>query len=164
MPGGPGLHSASHLAHDPFAYRSKTECVMNESQSPEPQKTWLDRAAEDLLGDRLPKHFGTGWYSGLLGLFLSVGSFLAVLVFHFPQWLTLSETAPRYPVETMRALLALAIMGGYLFSAINVILRPSKRLGLTGLVFCMAAVLGGGSAVEVGGAMRSFGWASTGSF
>jgi lathosterol oxidase len=124
---------------------------MTEAPPPEPQKTWLDRAAEDLLGDRLPKHFGTGWYSGLLGLFLSVGSFIAVLVFHFPHWLTLSETAPRYPVETMRALLALAIMAGFLFSAVNVILRPSKRLGLVGLFFCLAAVLGGGSAVEVGG-------------
>lgn len=94
--------------------------------------------------------------SGLVGLFLSLGSFLAVLVFRYPQWLTMSETAPRYPVETMRLLLALAIMGGFLFSAINVVLRPSKRLGLSGLFLCMMAVLAGGSTVEVGGGEAAF--------
>jgi sterol desaturase/sphingolipid hydroxylase (fatty acid hydroxylase superfamily) len=121
-----------------------------------PGQTGLDRAAERLIGDSLPKHFGTGWFSGLLGVFLSLGSFLAVMVFRYPQWLTMSETAPRYPVETMRLLLALAIMAGFLFSAVNVVLRPSKRLGLTGLFFCMAAILAGGSNVEVGGGAAAF--------
>ncbi len=121
-----------------------------------PGQTKLDQAAERLLGDIFPKHFGTGWFSGLLGVFLSVGSFLAVLVFRYPQWLTMSETAPRYPVETMRLLLALAILAGFLFSAINILLRPSKRLGLTGLFFCMAAILAGGSTVEVGSGAAAF--------
>ncbi len=129
---------------------------MADDSSLNPGQTRLDRAAERLLGDHLPKHFGTGWFSGLVGLFLSFGSFLAVLVFRYPQWLTMSETAPRYPVETMRLLLALAIMAGFLFSALNVVLRPSKRLGLTGLFFCMMAVLAGGSTVEVGGGEAAF--------
>lgn len=129
---------------------------MADDSSLNPGQTRLDRAAERLLGDHLPKHFGTGWFSGLIGVFLSLGSFLAVLVFRYPQWLTMSETAPRYPVETMRILLALAIMAGFLFSALNVILRPSKRLGLTGLLFCMMAVLAGGSTVEVGGGEAAF--------
>ena len=84
---------------------------------------------EGLLGDSLPKHFGSGWWSGVFGLLLGLGSFLAVLVFRYPQWLTASETAPRYPVETMRAILALAIVAGFLLSALNILLRPSKRLG-----------------------------------
>ena len=119
-------------------------------------QTALDDQMEQLLGDNLPKHFGTGWFSGLLGLLLAFGSFLAVLVFRYPQWLTMSETAPRYPVETMRMLLALAILLAFLFSALNVLLRPSKRLGLTGLFFCMAAVLAGGSNVEVGSGDAAF--------
>ncbi len=129
---------------------------MADDSSLNPGQTRLDRAAEKLLGDNFPKHFGTGWFSGLLGLFLSFGSFLAVLVFRYPQWLTMAETAPRYPVETMRLLLALAILLGFLFSAINVVLRPSKRLGVTGLFFCMAAVLAGGSTVEVGSGQAAF--------
>jgi sterol desaturase/sphingolipid hydroxylase (fatty acid hydroxylase superfamily) len=129
---------------------------MADDSSQIPGQTRLDRAAERLLGDNFPKHFGTGWFAGLVGLFLSLGSFLAVLVFRYPQWLTMSETAPRYPVETMRLLLALAILLGFLFSAVNVVLRPSKRLGFTGLLFCMAAVLAGGSTVEVGSGEAAF--------
>jgi sterol desaturase/sphingolipid hydroxylase (fatty acid hydroxylase superfamily) len=115
------------------------------------QTTWLDRAAERMLGDGLPKQFGTGWFSGIAGLFLSVACFLAVLVFRYPQWLTLSETAPHYPVEVMRLLLSLALLMGYFLSAISVLLRPNKRLGLAGLGFCLLALLVGGADVPVGG-------------
>ena len=113
-------------------------------------QTRLDRWMESLLGDSLPKHFGSGWLSGVFGVLLGLGSFLAVLVFRYPHWLTASETAPRYPIETMRVILALAIVASFLLSALNILLRPSKRLGLTGLFFCMTAVLAGGSTVEVG--------------
>ena len=92
----------------------------------------------------------------MFGLLLGLGSFLAVLVFRYPQWLTASETAPRYPIETMRGILALAIVASFLLSALNILLRPSKRLGLTGLFFCMAAVLAGGSTVEVGSGTAAF--------
>ena len=85
-----------------------------------------------------------------------MGSFLAVLVFRYPHWLTASDTAPRYPIETMLMILALAIVASFLLSALNILLRPSKRLGLTGLVFCMAAVLAGGSTVEVGSGTAVF--------
>jgi len=118
--------------------------------------TRLDRTLERLLGDSLPKRFGTGWYSGIAGVFLSVGSFLAVLVLRYPHWLTLSETAPHYPVETMRILLSLAILAGYLFSAISVIVRPNRRLGLTGLAFCLFAILAGGPDVAVGEGEAAF--------
>jgi sterol desaturase/sphingolipid hydroxylase (fatty acid hydroxylase superfamily) len=123
---------------------------------PSDQIPWLDRAAERLLGDALPKGFGTGWFSGVAGVFLSVGSFLAVLVFHYPHWLTMTETAPRYPVEVMRLLLSLALLAGYLCSAISLILRPNKRLGLTGLAFVLLALLAGGSDVAVGSGQAAF--------
>jgi lathosterol oxidase len=129
---------------------------MAEQPKPEPQYTALDRIAERLLGDSLPKHFGTGWFSGLAGVLLSFGSFMAVLVFRYPHWLTISETAPRYPVETMRMLLTLALMAGFLLSATSLVLRPSKRLGITGLFFCLAAIVAGGSTVAVGQGQAAF--------
>jgi hypothetical protein len=92
-------------------------------------QTNLDRRMEALLGDSLPKHLGSGWWSGVFGVLLGLGSFLTVLVFRYPHWLTASETAPRYPIETMRAILALAIVASFLLSALNILLRPSKRLG-----------------------------------
>lgn len=129
---------------------------MDDERAPDDPRTWLDRAAERLLGDTLPQHFGTGWYSGIFGLLLSAGSFLAVLVFRYPHWLTLAETAPRYPVETMRLLLSLALLLGYLLSAVSVILRPNKRLGLAGLGFCLLALLAGGADVAVGEGEAAF--------
>src|SRR5215510_30036 len=95
-------------------------------------QTNLDRRMEALLGDSLPKHLGSGWWSGVFGVLLGTGSFLAVLVFRYPHWLTATETAPRYPIETMRLILTLAIVASFLLSALNILLRPSKRLGLTG--------------------------------
>ena len=129
---------------------------MDPRTDPTDGTTRLDRAMERLLGDRLPKGFGTGWYSGIAGVFLSAGSFLAVLVFRYPHWLTLAETAPRYPVETMRILLSLALLAGYLLSAVSVIVRPNKRLGLAGLGLCLLALLAGGADVAVGAGQAAF--------
>jgi sterol desaturase/sphingolipid hydroxylase (fatty acid hydroxylase superfamily) len=111
--------------------------------------TALDRWFERALGDRGPQHFGSGWISGLLGLLLSLGSFCAVLVFQFPEWLTMAEMRARYPVEIMRGALTLAILAGFFFSALNILLRPSKRLGLAGLAFAALAVILGGAGVEI---------------
>ncbi|MBX3576858.1 MAG: sterol desaturase family protein [Rhizobiaceae bacterium] len=111
--------------------------------------TRLDRWFERVLGDHGPQHFGSGWFSGLIGLLLSLGSFCAVLVFQFPEWLTTADLRAGYPVEFMRGALTLAIVAGFFFSALNIILRPSKKLGLAGLFFAALAVIAGGDGVEV---------------
>jgi sterol desaturase/sphingolipid hydroxylase (fatty acid hydroxylase superfamily) len=129
---------------------------LDQGSGPQDPHTRLDRAVERLLGDTLPKQFGTGWLSGITGVFLGLGSCLAILVFRYPHWLTLAETAPRYPVETMRLLLSLAIIAAFLFSAISVLTRPTKRLGLTGLGLCLIAVLAGGGDVQVGSGQAVF--------
>lgn len=111
--------------------------------------TKLDRWFERTLGDHGPQHFGSGWLSGLIGLLLSLGSFCAVLVFQYPEWLTTADLRASYPVEIMRGLLTLAIVAGFFFSALNIILRPSKKLGLAGLFFAALAVIAGGDGVAV---------------
>ena len=120
-----------------------------ESSEPSTRHTALDRWFERMLGDHGPQHFGSGWFSGLLGLLLSLGSFCAVLVFQFPEWLTMSDIRARYPVDFMRGLLTLTIVAGFFFSALNIMLRPSKKLGLAGLAFATGAVLIGGAGVDV---------------
>lgn len=117
--------------------------------------TALDLWFERVLGDDLPQGFGTGWFSGLAGLLLSAGSFFAVLVFHFPDLLTMRELKAQYPVEFMRGLLTLAIAAGFLLSALNLILRPSKKLGIAGIAFATAAVALGGAGVEIDEAGRA---------
>lgn len=112
--------------------------------------TRLDLWFERVLGDHGPQHFGSGWFSGLLGLLLGAGSLAAVLVFHFPEWLTFGEMRAKYPVGLMRGLLTLAIVAAFFFSALNILLRPRKRMGLAGLALTCLAVLLGGGGVEVG--------------
>jgi sterol desaturase/sphingolipid hydroxylase (fatty acid hydroxylase superfamily) len=112
--------------------------------------TKLDLWFERMLGDHGPQHFGSGWFSGLIGLLLGAGSFFAVLVFHFPEWLTANTLRDQYPIGVMRGILTLAIIAAFFFSALNLLLRPNKRLGLAGLAFSCGAVILGGAGVELG--------------
>jgi sterol desaturase/sphingolipid hydroxylase (fatty acid hydroxylase superfamily) len=122
---------------------------MSTSGDPDKGYTGLDLWFERVLGDRAPKHFGSGWFSGLLGMLLGAGSLLAVLVFHFPEWLSFDELRLKYPIGVMRNLLTLAIVAAFFFSALNLLLRPRKRLGLAGLIMACGAVILGGAGVEI---------------
>lgn len=121
------------------------------TSSPDDRKhTRLDLWFERVLGDRGPQHFGSGWISGLIGLLLGAGSFFAVLVFHFPEWLTANTLRDQYPIGVMRGILTLAIIAAFFFSALNLLLRPNKRLGLAGIALTCGAVILGGAGVELG--------------
>src|SRR6187200_2481688 len=113
--------------------------TMNRPGDPDRGYTQLDRWFENMLGDRGPQHFGSGWFSGLVGLLLGAGSLLAVLVFHFPEWLSFGELRTKYPVGLMRGVLTLAIIAAFFFSALNLLLRPRKRLGLAGIALACGA-------------------------
>ena len=103
--------------------------MTTDSGEPSTQHTALDRWFERMLGDHGPQHFGSGWFSGLFGLLLSLGSFCAVLVFQFPEWLSMSDIRARYPVDFMRSLLTLAIVAGFFFSALNSSSAPASISG-----------------------------------
>lgn len=122
---------------------------MRSSLTPKRSHTRLDLWFERVLGDHGPQHFGSGWFSGLIGLLLGAGSFCAVLVFHFHEWLAVNELRAHYPVNVMRGLLTLAIVAAFFFSALNLLLRPSKRLGLAGMAMTCGAVILGGAGVEI---------------
>lgn len=120
---------------------------MARGPAPTPVERWLARA----LGDELPRHPGTGWISGIVGVFLGVVALGAVVVLHFPDLLTAAELRARYPLPLMRALIQLMIGVAFLASCLNLMLRPHKVLGLTGLALTLAAVIFGGADVEIRG-------------
>lgn len=99
--------------------------------------------------DAIPLRFGQGRISGLLGLFLGALSVLAVLCFHFPEWLTTPELRRSYPVETLRLVLLAGMILAVFFGALSVLLSPSKRLGFAGIALALAAEWMGGANVEV---------------
>ncbi|MGE0029600.1 MAG: sterol desaturase family protein [Steroidobacteraceae bacterium] len=116
-----------------------------------PEPTVIERWLARTLGDDLPRHPGSGWISGIVGVFLGAIVLGAVVVLHFPDLLTAADLRARYPLPVMRALIQLTIGVAFLSSCLNLLLRPRKALGITGLALTLAAVVLGGADVEIRG-------------
>ena len=116
-----------------------------------PDATATERWLARMLGDDLPRRPGSGWISGVVGVFLGAIALGAVVVLHFPDLLTSADLRARYPLPTMRALIELTIGVAFLSSCLNLLLRPRKALGIAGLALTLAAVVLGGADVEIRG-------------
>lgn len=99
--------------------------------------------------DQIPLRFGQGRISGSLGVFLGALSVIAVLCFHFPEYLTTPELRRAYPVDVLRWVLLGGMVLAVFFGALSLFLSPSKRLGFTGIALALAAEWLGGAHVEV---------------
>jgi lathosterol oxidase len=95
------------------------------------------------------RHFGSGWISGVISVFLGALGFGAVLCLLFPQYLTMPELRAVYPMPMVRKLIQLVLVAAFVMGFISVVLRRNKVLGLTGLSFTTVAVVLGGSQVPV---------------
>jgi sterol desaturase/sphingolipid hydroxylase (fatty acid hydroxylase superfamily) len=119
----------------------------------------MSRSAEQaiarIFADAAPRRFGTGWISGVLAVGLGVLAVAAVLCLHFPQWLTLPELRARYPLPLVRTAIDVAILAVLALSAVSLLLRRRKALGLAGLALAGAALALGAGGVEIGRAGES---------
>jgi sterol desaturase/sphingolipid hydroxylase (fatty acid hydroxylase superfamily) len=88
--------------------------------------------------------------STAIALSLGFLCLLAVIAFHYPQYLTTPDLRHRYSVDVLRQALlgALLIAGG--LSLANVILGRKRNLNIAAFVMVVAAVALGGSRVPVG--------------
>ncbi|HEX7813812.1 sterol desaturase family protein [Dyella sp.] len=86
----------------------------------------------------------------VIALCLGFLSLLAVLAFHFPQYLTTPELRHKYSVDVLRQLLlgGLLVAGGIALG--NIVLNRRRNLNLVALTMVIAAVALGGSRVPVG--------------
>lgn len=116
-----------------------------------PAPTPFERRLGRLFGDDAPRDFGSGWISGVIGVFLGATAAGAVLILHFPDLLTTTDLRARYSVPLMRALIGLVIGAAFLASCLCLLLRRRKALGLTGLALTLLAVVAGGADVEIRG-------------
>jgi len=93
---------------------------------------------------------GQGMVSSIIALSLGFLSLLAVLAFHFPQYLTTPDLRHEYSVDVLRQLLlgALLVAGG--MSLANIILGRSRRLSMVAFALVIGATALGGSRVPVG--------------
>lgn len=104
----------------------------------------------DLLASHGPLKFGQGVIATILALTLGVLCLLAVLAFHFPEYLTTPELRHKYSVDVLRQLLlgGLLVAGG--LSLACIVLGVRRNLNLLAFAVVIAAVALGGSRVPVG--------------
>ncbi|MCA9127028.1 MAG: sterol desaturase family protein [Planctomycetales bacterium] len=96
-----------------------------------------------------PVAFGSGWISGVLGILFSGLGLFTVLCIQFPSWLTIPELRGYYTLPTIRALLHIALVSGFLLGLTSLTLRKQKILGSAALTCSLAAALMGGAQVNV---------------
>ena len=96
-----------------------------------------------------PKHFGSGWMSGVASAALGLLGLGAVACFHYPSLLTVPELRTVYPLPYVRALLHLVLVGAFVLGVISVSLRQNKALGMAGILSTLIAAVLGGSKVPV---------------
>ena len=96
------------------------------------------------------KSFGQGWISGYLSVFFGVVSFIAVLCFLFPSYLTTPDLRKEYPVEILRVILMVLLIASLILGLISFLLNRQKVFALTGILFSSAAILLGGWNVKTG--------------
>jgi sterol desaturase/sphingolipid hydroxylase (fatty acid hydroxylase superfamily) len=104
----------------------------------------------DLLASHGPLRFGQGVIATILAFALGVLCLLAVLAFHFPEYLTTPELRRSYSVDVLRQLLlaGLLVAGG--LSLACIVLGIRRNLNLLSLTLVIVAVALGGSRVPVG--------------
>ena len=109
----------------------------------------LERKINEIFGDEESTGFGTGWWSGVLSAFFGILAFGAVVCLHFPRFLSSPELRPYYPMDLMRLLIQIVIVGAILFGVVSAMLRRKKVLALTGMAFALGATLLGGASVPI---------------
>ena len=97
----------------------------------------------------IPLRLGDGRISGALSIFLGASSLLAVLCFHFPEYLTTPELRANYDVEILRHVLRAGMLLAIGFGAITFFLWRAKRLGAIGIGLALTAQWLGGAGIAV---------------
>lgn len=115
----------------------------------------FEQKIDRFFGDAQSTGFGTGWWSGILAVFFGFLAWGGVLCLHFPQFLTSAEMRPFYTLRGIRLVIQFLIIAAVAFGALSAILRKKKSLGLTGMLFAIAATAWGGSSVKVNGGQLS---------
>ncbi|HZS10077.1 MAG TPA: sterol desaturase family protein [Blastocatellia bacterium] len=100
--------------------------------------------------DDFAKSFGKGRISGYLSIFFGALSFLAVLCFLYPSYLTFPDLRKAYPIPVIRLVLMLSLIVSFMLALVSFLLSRRTRLALTGVLFSGLAILMGGWNVQAG--------------
>jgi len=96
------------------------------------------------------RRFGKGWISGVCAVALGALGAGAVLCIRYPALLTVPDARALYPMDAIRFLIHLVLVGAFGLALLSIALSRRAPLGLTALALVIAALLLGGSQVDVG--------------
>ncbi|HSF04714.1 MAG TPA: sterol desaturase family protein [Methylomirabilota bacterium] len=96
------------------------------------------------------RRFGRGWISGVCAVALGALGVGAVLCIRYPALLTVPDARALYPLEVVRFLVHLVLIGAFSLALLSIALSRRAPLALIALALVVAAVLLGGSQVDVG--------------
>jgi sterol desaturase/sphingolipid hydroxylase (fatty acid hydroxylase superfamily) len=101
--------------------------------------------------------FGEGKISGYSSIFLGLLSFLGVICFKYPEWLTTPEFREVYTGESMKILLTSVIIASFFFALLSFLLSRQKKWALIGIIICTTSIIIGGFSVH-GRSVEKTGW------
>jgi len=93
---------------------------------------------------------GDGRISGYIAMFLGILSFLAVLAYQFPSYLTTTDLRVAYDANDLQVVLKYCMWISLVFALITFILNKKKRMGAVGVLFTSLAFALGGYNVPTG--------------
>jgi lathosterol oxidase len=77
--------------------------------------------------------FGKGRISGFLSIFFGVASFIAVLCFLFPSYLTTPDLRNAYPLPLLRIILMILLIASFLLALVSFLLSRRKNCSADGM-------------------------------
>jgi sterol desaturase/sphingolipid hydroxylase (fatty acid hydroxylase superfamily) len=96
------------------------------------------------------RRFGSGWISGVCAVALGVLGAGAVLCIRYPALLTVPDARAIYPMALIRFVVHIMLVGAFGLGLLSIVLSRRAPLGLTAVGLVVAALLLGGSQVDVG--------------
>ena len=93
--------------------------------------------------DSSNRQLGSGWLSGVVGVFLAAIGLAAVLCICYPQLLTVADSREYYNMTVIRLSLHVVLVTAFMLGIVSVVLREQKILGFIALTLVMIASLMG---------------------
>jgi sterol desaturase/sphingolipid hydroxylase (fatty acid hydroxylase superfamily) len=99
--------------------------------------------------DSEDRRWGTGWFSGFVGLLLALVGLFAVLCLRYPQYLVMENLRLLYPLSWLRIAIQLVLITAFGLSLLSLVLRQKKLLGFLGVTTVLTASLLGGAQAQM---------------
>ena len=100
---------------------------------------------QELEAPPLLRKFGSGWLSGVAGFILGLAALLLVIAMRVPGVFSVPQIQTLHQNHWFRLALFFALLIGFVFSLLSLILRDKKILSITGLTVTLLAALIGGT-------------------